>query len=155
MLSLIYVSTARVPITDSMVESLAAEAAKNNSQHQITGLLAYNSRSFMQLLEGEGDTVLATMHAIERDSRHENIVYIRQDSRFGRECPEWSMRSLITPVTGIGSVKVFTGALPSTMEMDTKILFSSFASALSASGATRHAENEQDFRDRDSAASND
>ena len=155
MLSLIYVSTATVPITDSMVESLAANAAKNNAQHQITGLLAYNSRSFMQLLEGEGDTVLATMHAIERDTRHENIVYIRQDSRFGRECPDWAMRSLITQVTGIGSVKVFTGALPSTMEMDTKILFSSFASALSASGATRHAENEQDFRGRDSAASND
>ena len=155
MLSLIYVSTARTQITDAMVEALAAEAAEHNARNQITGLLAYNSRSFMQLLEGEGDTVLATMHAIERDPRHENIVYIRQDTRFDRECPEWSMRSLITPVTGIESVQVFNGALPPTMEMDTKILFTSFASSLSAAGATRHAVNEQGFRDRGAAASND
>lgn len=155
MLSLIYVSTATVQITAQMVEELAAEAAENNARHQISGLLAYNSRSFMQLLEGEGDPVLATMHAIERDPRHENIVYIRQDARMYRECPDWSMKSLITPVTGIGSVQVYTGALPDTMDLDTKILFTSFASALTALGATQHAVNEQDFRDRDAAASND
>lgn len=155
MLSLIYVSTATTPLSAEMVEELAANAAENNARHQITGLLAYNAGSFMQLLEGEGDPVLATMHAIERDPRHENISFIRQDSRFLRECPDWAMKSLIAPVTGVESVQVFTGALPTSMELDTRMLFTSFASPLNSARATNLAVTEQDFRDRDAAASND
>lgn len=143
MLSLIYVSTAQTQVNDALVRQIAGSAAERNARAEVTGLLAYNSRSFMQLLEGEGDDVLEIMHDIERDSRHESIVYIRQADRGKRECPNWSMRSLITPLTGIGSAKVFTGLLPAQMELDTKILFTSFASSLDASGASRLTDEEQ------------
>lgn len=144
MLSLIYVSTANTLVDDPMVRQIAGAAAENNAKHGVTGLLAYNTRNFMQLLEGEGDDVLAIMRAIENDERHANIVYIRQDLRETRECPNWSMRSLMTPLTGIGSAKVFSGLLPTQMEFDTKMLFTSFASSLSASSAAALTEEEEE-----------
>ena len=146
MLSLIYVSTANTRVDDSMVRQIAGAAAENNAKLGVTGLLAYNTRNFMQLLEGEGDDVLAIMRAIENDERHANIVYIRQDIRETRECPNWSMRSLMTPLTGIGSAKVFSGLLPAQMEFDTKMLFTSFASSLGASSAAIATEEEEAFR---------
>lgn len=155
MLSLIYVSTANARVDDAMVKQIAGTAAQKNAERGVTGLLAYNSRSFMQLLEGEGEDVLEIMHGIERDTRHNNIVYIRQDMREKRECPNWSMRSLITPLTGIGSAKFFSSLLPSRMEFDTKILFTSFASSLSTSGAARIGDDGCDLRDRTAASQSD
>lgn len=155
MLSLMYVSMAQPGITAEELDALVVQAAEHNTQLEITGLLAYNSLSFMQLLEGEGTAVLDVMRHIERDPRHSGITYIRQDTREKRECPDWSMRSLITPMTGIGSAKVFTGSLPRHMELDTKILFTSFASSLTADEAARHAENEQQMLQESSEAQND
>lgn len=148
MLSLIYVSVATQALGSAAVEDLARRAAESNAAHEITGMLAYNSLSFMQLLEGDGDHVLETMRRIEQDNRHANITYIRQDSRDHRECPDWSMRSLLTPMTGAGSATVFTGSLPKAMDLDTRILFTSFASALRADQAAELIEREDELRAR-------
>ena len=155
MLSLIYVSTAREGLGEADVKAIAEKAAANNAKNDITGLLAYNSQCFMQLLEGASTAVLAVMRWIERDERHGNIVYIRQQQRDVRECPDWSMRSLITPLSGLGSASVFTDSLPVTMELDTKILFTSFASSLSAQQAIHHQQSEQMFHSRQRAPDND
>lgn len=135
---MIYVSTPNPRINAAMVQNLADLSADLNAQSGLTGLLAYNSRNFMQLLEGDDDAVLATMWAIERDERHHNVVYVRQGKRARRECPDWSMRSLITPLTGLGSADDFSDTLPSQMELDTRILFTSFASSLTAEAAAHH-----------------
>ncbi len=148
MLSLIYVSVATQALGSTAVQDLAEHAAENNAEREITGMLAYNSVSFMQLLEGAGEDVLDTMRRIERDDRHSNITYIRQDLRDHRECPDWSMRSLLTPMTGAGSADVFTGSLPKAMELDTRILFTSFASSLRADEAARLIEREDALRKR-------
>ncbi|WP_299196638.1 BLUF domain-containing protein [uncultured Erythrobacter sp.] len=155
MLSLIYVSTAATQMNDAEIEAITTRAAARNANAGVTGMLAYNSRNFMQLLEGGGEAVLSIMQDIERDERHESIVYLRQDSRESRECPDWSMRSLLTPLVGIGSASVFTGSLPRTMELDTKMLFTSFASSLTADAAQRHAEQEAALMAGTGAAQND
>ena len=142
-------------MNDAELEALVASSAAKNAERNITGMLAYNSRNFMQLLEGEGDRVLEVMQAIERDERHTDIVYLRQDSRKIRECPDWSMRSLVTPLTGLGSATVFTGSLSHEMELDTKILFTSFASSLKADAAARFAEDEAQFMAENGTAEND
>ncbi|WAT17659.1 BLUF domain-containing protein [Aurantiacibacter sp. MUD11] len=143
MLSLIYVSVASAGLTAADVTTLAERAAANNAKHDVTGMLAYNSQSFMQLLEGDGAHVLSIMRRIEQDDRHGSITYIRQHDREHRECPDWSMRSLVTPMTGIGSANVFTKSLPEAMDLDTKILFTSFASTLTEEQAAQYAEREQ------------
>ena len=130
MLSLIYVSVANADITQKQVEALAIHSARNNSAHNVTGLLAFNTQRFMQLLEGDEETVLKIMRGIEADTRHSGVTYIRREKRAQRECPNWSMQSLLMPLTGIGSAEVFANSLPAQMEVDTRVLFTSFASAL-------------------------
>ena len=155
MLSLIYVSTASAPMTQGELDNLIEQSAANNRAAGVTGLLAYNSQNFMQLLEDEGDAVLSIMRKIEQDKRHSNIVYLRQDTRGERECPDWAMHPLLTPLSGLGSANVFTGSLPKSMELDTKILFTSFASSLKADAAMRIAEDEAKFQAEDRARHND
>lgn len=144
-LSIIYVSRANGPISAPELQQLADLSAAANAACGVTGLLAYNSRSFMQLLEGAGEDVLDTVRRIERDQRHDNLTFIRQQERETRECPDWSMRAIRTPLTGIGSVSVFTGSLPGNLELDTQILFTSFASMLSAAEAARQVERKRDL----------
>lgn len=155
MLSLIYVSTASPGLSRTAVEDIAERAAVDNRKRNVTGLLAYNSCSFMQLIEGEGEDVLDVMTRIEQDPRHGNIIYIRQDQRGARECPDWSMRPIVTPLTGIGSASVFTGSLPRDMEIDTKMLFTSFASSLSADRAASHVISEEQMMSKRAEGSND
>lgn len=155
MLSLIYVSVASQTLTSADVSALAERAAEANAMHEVTGMLAFNSRSFMQLLEGDGNDVLQIMRRIEGDSRHDNITYIRQQQRDARECPDWSMRSMITPLTGAGSATVFTKSLPAQMELDTKILFTSFASSLTVEQAADYAAREQALMHGEKSAQND
>lgn len=138
MLSLIYVSTAREGLSEAEVASIAEKAAANNAKNGITGLLAYNSHSFMQLLEGSSSALNSVMQAISCDPRHSNIVYIRKQHRDHRECPDWSMRTLNTPMSGLGSANAFTVSLPSEMGLDTKVLFTSFASSFSAQQVYHH-----------------
>lgn len=143
-------------MTNDEVDAISARAAEHNRAVNVTGMLGYNSRSFIQLLEGDGEDVLAIMCRIETDARHTSITYIRQDNtRTSRECPDWSMRAMIVPLTGAGSANLFTDSLPSTMEMDTKILFTSFASQLNASQAAAHAEAEETLRSSMGPAVND
>lgn len=130
MLSLIYVSTASYVMSGAAVTALARQAAKHNAEHDVTGVLAYNTHNFMQLLEGEADNVLAIVRRIEADERHSGITYVRHQESSKRECPNWSMRSIALPLIGAGSSKVFASRLPPAMELDTKILFTSFASQL-------------------------
>ncbi|WP_271078591.1 BLUF domain-containing protein [Aurantiacibacter sp. MUD61] len=130
MLSLIYVSTATSRLPLAAVEAMADRAAARNAQVGITGMLAYNGESFMQLLEGDGDAVLATMRRIERDTRHGDINYVRQEIRYQRECPDWSMKTLLAPLSRMGSAALFTKSLPRSTDLDTRILFTSFASTV-------------------------
>ena len=70
------------------------------------------------------------MERISQDSRHHDVNILRKADTRQRECPGWSMRALMGPLTGEGSASEFTASLPEKMEVDTRILFTSFASAL-------------------------
>ena len=95
------------------------------------------------------------MRRIERDPRHANITFIRNDERPRRECPQWAMHPVITPLTGLGSTSLFSGKIPREMELDTQVIFTSFASSLTAAQAAHHAERERILREAERSASND
>jgi hypothetical protein len=132
MLSLIYVSRVGSRFDMASLDALAADARERNQQLDITGLLLCNGRHFMQLLEGEEMAVRATMSRIAQDARHHDLVVIREDERRERECPGWSMRACTSPLTGAGAATEFAATLPLTMQADTRVLMTSFASALKA-----------------------
>lgn len=128
MLSLIYVSTVGPQFREAELERLAQAAATINVANAITGMLAYNGTHFMQLLEGEAARVEETLERIAADPRHSGLVVIRRDERQARECPDWSMRAFLTPLTGAGSATEFAARLPETFATDTRVVFTSFAS---------------------------
>ncbi|HMR16100.1 BLUF domain-containing protein [Mariniflexile maritimum] len=70
-------------ISDSMhneslknIEDLYLKARTNNAKNNITGILMYTDRNFLQVLEGEETIVDATFKKICADIRHKNIFNI-------------------------------------------------------------------------------
>ena len=128
--SVIYVSTAAAGFRDADLAALVTAAEQANAALKITGMLAYNGAHFMQLLEGEETTVEAILDRIAADPRHASVVVIRRGDRPGRECPDWSMRAFLTPLSGAGAATRFAADLPPAFDADTRALFTSFASAV-------------------------
>ena len=130
MLSVIYVSNVAPGFDDSDLESLVSQAAAINKKNNLTGMLVYNGRHFMQLLEGKTRRVEQTLERIARDNRHNDIVVIRREVDKPRECPDWSMRSFTVPLTGAGATDVVFQSLPEGFRDDTRVVFTSFASMI-------------------------
>ncbi|AUP78464.1 BLUF domain-containing protein [Flavivirga eckloniae] len=58
------------------LKALYAQAKKNNSKYNITGVLIYSNENFLQVLEGDSDSVDATFKRISLDRRHKNIFKV-------------------------------------------------------------------------------
>ncbi len=89
--SLIYVSIATdEPGSEELLEILRVSRV-NNTRDDITGLLLYKDRRFMQLLEGPETAVCATFARIARDMRHHDVTILLEEKAEGRDFPDWSM----------------------------------------------------------------
>jgi hypothetical protein len=76
MYTICYVSSARVGITQEELTNLFGITEENNSAHNITGILLYESGKFLQVLEGNEVVLKNLFEKIEADSRHNNIFVI-------------------------------------------------------------------------------
>lgn len=88
---LVYVSRASRPLDDPELAGLAAEAARFNADHAITGLLLHDGWRFIQALEGQQSEVEALMARIENDPRHDSIAYIERRPVAARQFRGWAM----------------------------------------------------------------
>jgi len=88
---LVYVSSAKVPLSATDLKELLAQSREKNAGLDITGLLLYKEGNFMQVLEGEKGAVLALMESIEKDRRHHGIIIVDQGEPPRRQFGEWSM----------------------------------------------------------------
>lgn len=89
--TLLYASTARPGLSHEEIEAIAATAMRVNSQLNITGVLAFDGKGFVQILEGEGDTIRALYGRIERDPRHSGCVLLAFNEIPRRRFSDWSM----------------------------------------------------------------
>ena len=67
---LVYISKATVPFTTASLKELTDLANRNNEKLNVTGCMAYASGYFLQLLEGNGESVDSLYRKIEKDTRH-------------------------------------------------------------------------------------
>lgn len=90
----LYISTAP-SLSREDVDNILASSQRNNSMIGVTGLLLYNGRNFLQLLEGEESELVSLMMKITHDPRHTGISMV--DRRLVRErvCPDWAMRRVM------------------------------------------------------------
>ncbi len=90
----LYISTAPSLSRDE-VGSILASSARNNPERGITGLLLYNGRNFLQLLEGEEAELVDLMVRISHDPRHAGVSMLERKTIERRACPEWAMKRLL------------------------------------------------------------
>jgi len=71
--------------------AIVKAAERNNQQRSITGMLLYSNGSFLQVLEGEKDTVREAFQHIEKDSRHRDVFVLLEQELAQRQFSSWSM----------------------------------------------------------------
>jgi len=109
---LIYVSTAVVPMDDDDLVSLLRQARARNDRCQITGMLLYKDGHFMQVLEGEEETVMKVFADIQKDRRHKSVDTLRTEYIQFRNFPDWSMNFVnVDNLDPSALVSEFTGLI--------------------------------------------
>ncbi|HEY0055971.1 MAG TPA: BLUF domain-containing protein [Pedobacter sp.] len=88
---LIYRSEVSNQMPEEELINLLEQSRKRNKSINITGMLLHFNNRFLQLLEGE-QTDLKTLYAdICKDSRHKNVVTLKEGTSENRLFPDWSM----------------------------------------------------------------
>lgn len=90
---IVYISTAK-GIDAAEIEEILGSCARNNVERNVTGILLYNGRNFMQLLEGDVADLSWVMNRIENDPRHDGLSVLDDIAIPERACPDWSMRHI-------------------------------------------------------------
>ncbi|GAB2585043.1 hypothetical protein Aab01nite_53370 [Paractinoplanes abujensis] len=70
------------------------EARAGNQREQITGVLAFDRRWFLQCLEGSREVVTRKFLAIARDPRHTGVTLMAFEEVGERLFPDWSMGAI-------------------------------------------------------------
>ena len=91
MYRLLYISTARAPISALELSAILNVSRRNNDRAGVTGLLVSGGRRFLQALEGDEAAVRTTVERIRLDPRHAGIVLLSQGQVATRAFPRWSM----------------------------------------------------------------
>ena len=89
--SLSYTSLARPSLTADDVDAVHQTARHLNALDGITGLLVYNGRNFLQVIEGAESGIDDLYRRLLADPRHSAMNV--EDERYieSREFPEWAM----------------------------------------------------------------
>lgn len=91
LIQLCYVSKATEGISMPDVENILGIARRKNHLLDVTGLLVFDGRTFLQVLEGPKDIVHSLYEIIARDPKHYQVMPIFERSVFIRDFAEWSM----------------------------------------------------------------
>ncbi|MBY8975121.1 BLUF domain-containing protein [Rhodobacteraceae bacterium NNCM2] len=88
---LIYTSAATDLMDEPSLARLLEDCRRRNLADDVTGMLLYKDGSFMQVLEGDRDTIFHTFDRIGRDDRHKDIMLLRDREITARNFNGWSM----------------------------------------------------------------
>lgn len=91
MYELLYTSVANYEFSELELSKLVEEAISNNKKLEITGMLVYTNREFIQILEGEEQIVKALYKEIESDERHTSVSVFYEGEIKTRAFVNWSM----------------------------------------------------------------
>jgi len=75
---LIYSSQASRTMSVGDLEEILIDARSGNEKRNITGVLVYVDGVFLQILEGDKETVLSLMRSISADSRHSSVTVFHE-----------------------------------------------------------------------------
>lgn len=88
---IIYLSRTTRPLSSIELIALLVQARQKNEAIGVTGAMVYSEGQFMQVLEGEEETVTALYKCILADSRHQAILKLADKPIAERQFLNWSM----------------------------------------------------------------
>lgn len=88
---LVYASMISEAFNHEDIPSILEAAREQNRKKDVTGLLCFSRKIFLQCLEGSRTNVNETYHRILNDPRHERIVLLDYKEILEREFDEWAM----------------------------------------------------------------
>ncbi len=91
MRQIIYISTATAVTTPEDPAAILEVSRRNNVRDGLTGLLYFDGKRFLQVIEGDDATIAGTLDRINHDPRHRAIVVLADRHVSEREFGEWSM----------------------------------------------------------------
>ncbi len=83
--------------SDAEISQILATARVNNSRHNVTGALLFNSGCFAQVLEGPRPAIEKIFERIQQDPRHGDVTVLECGDAETRDFPEWSMAHVQPP----------------------------------------------------------
>lgn len=91
MYELLYCSLAKPDLTAGDISDILRVSQKWNLQNDITGCLLYFDKQFIQIIEGEKQTIKSLFAKIEKDVRHKNATVLAENEKEDRFFNHWSM----------------------------------------------------------------
>lgn len=91
MLSLTFLSTAVAPMSDEELWELIRSVRPKNEANDITGVMLYSDRSFIETIEGPDEAIESTIGRIAVDPRHRGMFIALREHITERAYPDWSM----------------------------------------------------------------
>lgn len=91
LMRLIYASETTRPLGPSDVEALLTHARRNNARRDLTGMLLFDSRHFLQVLEGGRRVVSDLYSKLAQDPRHQNLLLLACEAIEQRRFNDWDM----------------------------------------------------------------
>ena len=91
LISLVYLSAAVFPFSQEDLLELLEKCRANNSSLGVSGMLLFKENNFLQLLEGENQTVMNLFKKITRDPRHRKLTTLSHETISNRDFSDWSM----------------------------------------------------------------
>ncbi len=101
---LIYVSRTNLPLSQESLDTLLRKSRSSNRSAGISGYLIYQDGCFMQILEGQRDTLHKLFDRIKTDPRHGDVRLVMEGPIQHRVFSDWGMtlRDLSASAEGFG-----------------------------------------------------
>ena len=91
LIRLVYASTAQSGVDLNEFKRILLQAQTNNHRRDLTGMLAFNSKIFLQALEGSRDQINDLYARLLRDPRHKTVTLLNYKEIEERHWANWSM----------------------------------------------------------------
>jgi len=91
---LIYASRATKPMSMGDMVAMLDAASEHNRVRGLTGILAFDQETFLQILEGSSQEVNSLYHRIARDPRHQRLTLLGYGELIEREFADWGMANI-------------------------------------------------------------
>lgn len=127
--SLAYTSLARPDLGPGDIRAIHQTARHLNALDGVTGLLIYNGRQFLQVIEGAESAIDDLLLRLEADSRHSELTV--EDQRFieDREFRDWAMELVQISVSDQQTRKDLADLLPTALPEIVRVKVAAMAAA--------------------------